>query len=507
MKNYKHVFPCNKKNILIWFVFLFIFSSNSLVGAVEKRNKSHNRLKANSVNHYSKPRTTRSATQPNIIFILTDDLDKISIPSMPKLKSKLIDQGMSFDNFVASTPVCCPSRATLLTGRYSHNTGIKTNQLPDGGFAKFYNSGQESSTIATWLQGAGYETVLIGKYLNSPTEAAYPTYIPPGWNQWYGQTFDKFYYNYQLNENGTLVDYGNSAEHYSTKVFTDKAINFIQNRSSAAQPFFIYLNLHAPHDNAYHEAQYKPFALTEIFPRIPSFNEEDVSDKPLYIQERAQFLPTVIERIDRVYRNRLRSLQSVDDAIQRIDEVLAATGNSKNTYIFFSSDNGFHQGQHRLKHGKGSPYEEDILLPFIVRGPRVPRGVSVQQLVGTTDIAPTLATLANAPIPSFVDGRSFVRILHGVTPTNWRKSYLLENWPKQLAPFYGIRTQDYSYIEHDTNEYELYDLKNDPYQLNNIYSTLSPTVIRQLSNRLKSLKSCTASNCRLIEGRSVPPLL
>ena len=218
-------------------------------------------------------------TQPNLILIVTDDQDLDAMAYMPQLRSLLVNQGLTFSNAFVTRSLCCPSRASILRGQYAHNHQIQSNHLPDGGFEKFTELGLDTSTIATWLQAAGYRTVLIGKYLNGIRGSS--TYVPPGWDEWYGAVTEA-YFNYKLNENGAIVAYGRDPEDYLTDVLSGKATDFIR-RTTA--PFFIYLTPHAPHEPAIPAPRHVGAFAGWIAPRPPSFNEADVSDKPTWIRD------------------------------------------------------------------------------------------------------------------------------------------------------------------------------------------------------------------------------
>jgi len=490
--------------------------------------------------------TTQPTKQPNIVFILTDDLDYASIAYMPKLKSLITDQGVTFQNYFVSMSLCCPSRTATLRGQYGHNTQILGNMQPSGGFEKFYELGEEKSTIATWLQDAGYRTMLAGKYLNG-----YPTrnnlmYIPPGWNEWYvamrGNAYSEF--NYTLDENGKQVAYGNKPEDYGTDVYVNKSVDFIQRSAKEGKPFFVYLAPYAPH------APYTPaprhdklFPGAQV-PRTPNYNEEDVSDKPNYIRNRPLLVNRQINAIDNDYRMRLQSLQAVDEGIEKIVNTLKANGQFDNTYIFFTSDNGYHMGNHRQLTGKIAPYDEELRVTMIVRGPGVPAGKTLDQLTGNIDLAPTWADLAGAKSADFVDGRSLVPLMRDNPPAQWRQEFAIENGIYQTtqtratatpapntsaelleAPdqdttqfslmtiaqqlqlgvpaFRGIRTQTYSYVEYITGEKEYYDLKADPYQLQNLAAKMDPKTLAQLSARVKEIAACKAAQCRTAEDAAV----
>ncbi|MBI3741214.1 MAG: sulfatase [Chloroflexi bacterium] len=483
-----------------------------------------------------------SAAHPNIIFVLADDLDAAEYAFMPKLQSLIADQGVTFSNFFVNVSLCCPSRSTTLRGQYAHNTRVYTNGAPDGGFDQFVSTGDDKSTIATWLQSAGYKTMLAGKYLNG-----YPgkdkNYIPPGWSEWYSAVIGDAYseFNYTLNENGKMVHYGKNAEDYGTDVYTRKAVDFIQRAVQERKPFFVYLGYYAPHSPSTPAPRHEKLFANVQAPRVPSFNETDVSDKPGYIRDLPLLTTKEQSRIDDAYRKRLQSIQAVDDAIETLVAALKTNGQLDNTYIFFGSDNGFHLGQHRLAEGKQAPYEEDIRVPMSVRGPGVPIGKTVDALTGNVDYAETWAQLAGATLPDFVDGRSLVPLWNNISSSDqWRQVFLLQHGglaqlsapvrpaqPKNLptprvtptrtpiagvpepddaqetqitggrgtngiTPFVGLRTKDFTYVEYTTGEKELYDLKADPYQLQNI-ATKSADVVKQLAAILAELRKCAGA--------------
>jgi len=377
--------------------------------------------------------TAAGAAKPNIVFILADDLDAAEIQYMPKLKALIADQGLTFSNYSVAMSLCCPSRATTLRGQYPHNTQILGNTLPTGGYQKFFQLGEENSTIATWLQAAGYKTMLAGKYLNDFPIKTDPMHIPPGWNEWYsaikGDPYGEF--NYTLNENGTVVPYGSQPQDYGTDVYFGKALDFIGRSLAANQPFFTYIAPYAPH------APYTPAPRhADLFPgvqapRTPNYNEADVSDKPAYIRNRLLLPPKIMDKIDTDYRHRLQALQAVDEGIAAVVAKVQAAGQLNNTYFFFTSDNGYHLGNHRQIEGKIAPYEEELRVTMIVRGPGVPAGVSLDQLVGNLDLAPTWADIAGASVPSFVDGRSLLPLMGANPPPNsrWRQVFSIENGP------------------------------------------------------------------------------
>ncbi|MEN9564968.1 MAG: hypothetical protein RLZZ69_164 [Cyanobacteriota bacterium] len=455
---------------------------------------------------------TRATSKPNIIFVLTDDLDNAAIEYMPQVKSFMVDGGVSFSNYFVNVSLCCPSRATILRGQYAHNTGVYTNRKRDGSFIYLYRHGLEKSTIATWLQQQGYRNAYIGKYFNGYPRKAPRNYVPAGWDEWASPIFDSGYmgYSFTLNENGSFVEYGDRPEDYSADVYTKKAQQFINRAANDKQPFFLYLSYFEPHQPAIPAPRHSKLFPDAFAPRTPSFDEADVGDKPKYIRELPLLSPAQKNRIDQLYQNRLRSLQAVDEGLVTLVNTLKANNQLDNTYIIFTSDNGYHLGQHRLPPEKETAYEEDIHLPLYVRGPDVPLGETRDQIVSNVDLAPTFAELAGADTPNFVDGRSLVSLFRRNVPppTSWRQVLFLQHRLNRktipLIPDYkGLRTPNCTYVQYATGEQELYNLKQDPDQLQNLAKIIRPQVIKEYARRLIHLGSCRGETCR---KRDVKPL-
>ena len=446
---------------------------------------------------------TSAKGRPNVILMVLDDLDLSGIEQMPTLQSLLGQQGTTFTNAFVTTSVCCPSRASILTGQYVHNHGVLDNRYPLGGFRKFMETGKESSTVATWMQEAGYRTGLIGKYLNQyPQKVKNPTYVPPGWHEWHGVFFIEMYYEYQVNENGKVVYYGTDEDEYQTDVLRRKALDFVSKKAADPRPFFLYLSPFAPHAPARPAPRHDEEFPGLKAPRPPSFNEEDVSDKPAWVQNLPLMSEETIARTDDWHRRRVQTMLGVDEMLAALAEKLRASGELENTYIVFTSDNGFQLGAHRMDHGKGDAYEESVRVPLLVRGPGVPAGRRVDAMVLNIDLAPTLAELAGARAADFVDGRSFAPFLRGAPPKAWRKDFLVEHWVDEtddgagIPAYAAVRTADHLYVEYPTNERELYDLKKDPYQMESLHRTAPSSLVKKLSSRLSALKDCRAASCR-----------
>jgi N-acetylglucosamine-6-sulfatase len=432
----------------------------------------------------STPLEAQETRKPNIIFILTNDLDAKSIPlsRMPNIRRYLINQGTTFENAFVTNALCCPSRATILRGQYSHNHGVLTNASPLGGFKKFKSLGREKSTVATWLHDGGYRTALIGKYLNG----YHGPYVPPGWDEWYSI--------------GAVPD-----DTYHTDWFARKAAGLIRRTEGERDPFFIYLATKAPHVPAEPAPRHADAFPGVKAPRPPSFNEENVSDKPRWVRELDLLGPTTIDYIDKLYRKRMQSMLAVDEMVKRLIQSLKDSGKLSNTYIVFTSDHGWSQGEHRRRAGKASSYEEDIRVPLVVRGPGVPEGKTREHMVLNNDLAPTFAQLGRVQAPNFVDGRSLVPLLRRdpPPPSNWRSRFLVEGYERgstNRPPYKAARTQDYLWVEYANGERELYNLREDPYELQSRHKTAPDNLRRSLSTRLDGLRDCARQSCRNAEG-------
>ena len=448
-----------------------------------------------------KARTAR----PNILLILTDDMDATDVKYMPQLRRHLTARGTTFSNAFVTYSVCAPSRASILTGQYAHNHGVMENRPPTGSFRRFFEEGREASTIATWLRSAGYRTGLIGKYVNRYPLPRNLAYVPPGWDDWRGY-FDwasaadgRVYYEYDLNENGRVVRYGDEDKDYLTDVLRDKALDFLA-RTGDDQPFFLYLAPFAPHGPVQPAERHSGLFPELQAPRTPNYNEEDVSDKPAWVRELLMMSPEIVQATDELFRKRVQSLQAVDEMIDALVKALEARSLLQHTFIVFTSDNGFQLGGHRMDHGKGDPYDESIRVALVVRGPGVAAGRNEPLLALNIDLAPTFAAIAGAATPDTVDGRSLLRALTGkLSQREWRSDFLVELQSKEeagISDYAALRSTEHLYVEYDTGERELYDMQKDPHQLQSLEKTAEPALVERLSARLHELLSCRGETCR-----------
>ena len=465
--------------------------------------------------------------KPNIVFILTDDQPQSTLSYMPNVQSRLKGKGRTFTNAFNVYPLCCPSRAIIQRGQYAHNTGVFGNDPSNGGGYEIFDQlDREKSTMATWIHNAGYYTGYFGKYMNGFSGTP-----PPGWDDWGTPT---------VTSDPIGAATVSTTSELSDKQIAEKAMLFARERTPLEQPFFMQLGFHAPHVPNVWESQYDGEFAGKKVPRTPSFNEDNVRDKPRYIREDkpplAQqknprvddpcvALPNSLEQNDCQYPRQLRALQTADQFVADLTDYLASQGELSNTYIVYYTDNGNHWGEHRLDYGKLTPYETDTGFPLLMRGPGVPQGTTSKRLVGNHDIAPTFARIAGASVPAFVDGRSFLRIADGY-PTNdtpWRTAlYVERRWdarwdlppkssPQYVPPYEGVREQSRVYLRYrddpwttkaDPGFKEFYDLGTDLNQLRNLayYREVSQTTLERLQDRLVRLRGCRADGCRAAEN-------
>jgi arylsulfatase A-like enzyme len=440
--------------------------------------------------------TVATTTRTNIIVILTDDQRWDTLWSMPNVQRLLVHHGVTFANSFVSNPLCCPSRATILTGNYSHTTRVYDNHPPHGGAPVFKAHGDDRSTIATWLHADGYATGLFGKYLNSYTGG-----VPPGWDRWVAFDYEPDYHPFYVFTNQPNRCPGRPAcrlkrevSVYSTRYFGNMARSFIDT-APAAKPVFIYYAPYAPHLPSFPQTKYaNRFANLKLF-HPPSYDESDVSDKPPWIRGLPRFDQVQRAQILAERRAEYQTLITVDDEVGDLVDALKATHRLAHSVILFASDNGVTWGEHRLLVGsKQLPYDEAIRVPLVVRyEPYTAHPSTDRHLVVNTDWAPTLAAIAGASHPA-VEGRSFLPLLkhRGPRPA-WRTQFLLEHMdgnPPSLAPdFCGIRSTGFMYARYTGGFEELYDVRTDPFELHNLAQ--KPSQAGELAHmRLLTKREC-----------------
>ena len=497
----------------------------------------------------------RAATQPgrpNILFVLTDDLDAAELHWMPFTRHLIGAAGVTFDNYFVSNSLCCPSRVTTLRGQYAHNTAVWTNGGTNGGFEEAHERGIEDDTVATRLFGDGYRTALVGKYLNGYPDTVSASYVPLGWTTWVSPVAGHPYgeYRYVLNDNLRFVAHGAAPRDYGTDVYVRRTQHFIHTAVHAHRPFFAYLAPYAPHQPATPAPQDVAKFPRARVPRDVAYNQADVSAMPQFVQDLPRFSREERTAIDELYRLRLRSLQAVDRGVRALVHTLRMTHQLDNTYVVFTSDNGFHLGQHRLPAGKQTAYDTDIHVPFLVRGPGITPGSHVARLTGNLDLAPTFEAMAGVSPPGFTDGRSLLGLAQGRAPRAWRSAYLIEHrnetgvsvprarhrslplepadpdqagivhhhpWPRvdghlleprdkgvlarhaPIPDYDAVRTADHLYVEYANGDRELYDTRTDPLEVHNLAGT-RPRIERSLAAQIRRLQHCAGVDCRIADS-------
>jgi arylsulfatase A-like enzyme len=485
----------------------------------------------------AEPASAKPQARPNIIVVITDDmpLSYMNASTLPNTIELLGNQGTTFTDSVVTTPLCCPSRAAYLTGQYGHNNGVLSNRPGYGDLVG------KTNTLPVWLRNSGYTTIHLGRYFNGYKEVG-GTKVAPGWDRWFTALEPRNYYDYDLEVNDRTVHYGKAPKDYLTSVINGIAVREIRKQAKRKRPFYMQVDQLAPHDEWRNSGgpcgasaipgpgDLEQFA-NEPLPEGPSFNEQDMSDKPPYMAVRPVLNEVSIADITREYRCRLASMLAVDRGVERIVSTLAAKGELDNTLVVFTSDNGFYNGEHRVPFEKYLPYEEGIHMPLLARFPASVGAVSqVDPTVSQIDLTATILELAGAPpcmnknVCRTLDGRSFLPLARGETP-DWvdDRGILIEldrrfgEGLKELPCFYdGIRTATDVYIEYlsvpdpidglcrESFQAELYDLAADPFQLENLYPTKPGTAERerqaQLKARLDVLRDCAG-----IEGRDPVP--
>ncbi len=516
--------------------------------------------------------------RPNFVVIQTDDqtLEQLyaafqpypgapAIRAMPNTLDLIAKRGATFNNYYVSYSLCAPSRASLLTGRYAHNDGDPGNIEPDGGYSGFRSSPGWNHNIATWLQADGYRTIHVGKFLNGYGEPPYSTAqeVPPGWSSWQSvinSDSDHYFYGYELSDNGVLEgpfgdpgswesrEYGERDDpgcptapangkpcYYETDKFDELAVRELA-ATPTGTPFYLQLDDTAPHGDFRRPAGPEPPPrYYDLFDgaRLPDnrsegFDEGNVNDKPRFVREAPYLTLDEIHTYRVYYEKALASLRGVDDGVRMIVDELGALHLLHDTYIIFTSDNGFFYGQHRILGGKFLAYQPSTHLPFLIRGPGIRPGTESNELASNIDIAPTVLELAHVRADRSIDGRSLFPFANDsslITP----RPVLFESFVETadveenggakpastsgaaahasiLAPprnYEGIILGPYKYIEWPDGEKELYDLETDPYELNNRVRDSNYFPIRNFLHReLLRLESCAGKTCQELS----PPL-
>lgn len=450
----------------------------------------------------SDKRVWGEANRPNFVVIMTDDQREDTLAYMTNVQNRLVSHGVTFTNSFVTTPLCCPSRTSFLTGMYAHNHRVLTNNKDQhGGYSTFMKQNHDPNTIAVWLRDAGYKTSLIGKYLNGYGKNN--KHVPPGWDDWHAFA-EPEYYDYDLiecidcqNENAAVArnHYGKNDDKYSTDLLKEKAKTFLQTTN---EPFFLVFTPKAPHGGGGQEdglnnpeipSRHKG-SCDPISPRsLGAYNEASVSDKTKWIREKNKLGADKSRDIERFATAQVCSLKAVDEAVA---EILDAVGESRlnNTVVIFTSDNGYTWGEHRYT-GKNCLYDPCAKVPLVIAYPQVTTSAfSTDKLVTNIDVVATILELAGVPIPTQVDGKSLVPLLTDAN-ASVQDDILLEVWSTSRTSPTGsaLRTKEYKYIEYNKGGREFYDLVNDPSEENNLVKNSDfASVIQDLFVRLSELK-------------------
>jgi N-acetylglucosamine-6-sulfatase len=491
-------------------------------------------------------------SRPNIVVIMTDDMRADDLRFMPSTRRLIADKGVSFRNGFSTYPLCCPARASVLSGQYTHNHRVFSINRPWG-----FTSFDDSSTLATWLRGSGYATVYLGKYLNGygwmPEPGAESGkslhYVPPGWDDWRasidsglgpehpeaGGTYR--YFDTTLSHNG--VGFDSYRGQYQTHVYGHLSEQIIRSRAASDRPFFLYASYTAPHTNGRQDeggprvprddgletafgAVARPDEVKGMFnDRITaapgaSWSQPDMSAKPAYLRS----LPAVndAERLAMrdLTRERAEALHVVDQQVKRTIDALAASGELEETLVMFTSDNGYFLGEQRVRKGKTLPHEPSIRVPMLLRGPGIPAGQRRLDPFMLIDVAPTLARVADVQPTLPMDGVSMLSVARN-GDRGWKRAVLTETGPRAVIRdtdesglpvdaddpgardqrwAIGVRTARYLYVDLATGEEELYDMATDPNQYHNLATAPGHAdTLTLMRAQLQRYRACDAAAC------------
>jgi N-acetylglucosamine-6-sulfatase len=437
-----------------------------------------------------------AAANPNVVVVMTDDQTLEQMSALPQTRKLIGRRGVKFKRFYVTDPLCCPSRATFFSGQYAHNTGVISNGGPNA-LAAF----DEDRTLGVWLQQAGYRTAFVGKYLND-YGLDDPEHVPSGWSEWRAllEPTTQNYFDYDVNQDGQVVHYGTAPDDYKTRVLGHLAVDAIHHAARGNRPLFLYVGFNAPHAPSTPAPRDAGTLAGATAPRTPAFNEPDVSDKPSFLRDRPPLDAQAIARIDARNERGLESLAEVDRQVGRIVDALRDKGELGSTYLLFTSDNGYLDGEHRVEFGKLLAYEPSSQVPLLIRGPGIPAGKTSDALVGNIDLAPTITQLAAAKPDLTFDGRSLLALARDPESSSDR-ALLLESLVRDRSTYYGypyraIRSGHFLYVRYATGDEELYNLVKDPYELESLDDDPAFAAKKKaLAAALKRLRDCKGRGC------------
>ena len=458
------------------------------------------------------PAGTGAGRRPNIVFVLTDDLSMDLLRYMPAVRS-LQTRGMTFDDYFVSDSLCCPSRASIFTGDFPHDTDVFTNSGSHGGMGAWIDHQDQLHTFNVALQAAGYRTAMMGKYINGYLEghgrSPVPgTYVAPGWDEWDVAGWGYPEFDYKMNIDGRVRFFGHSPADYLTNVLARRGARFIDRAAAAKRPFFLELATFSPH-YPYTPAPRDAHSFLGVeAPRPPSFDTLP-TNPPAWLANHPPLSAHQVDRINRAFRLRVEDVQSVDRMLTGIEAVLRQDHVAGNTYVVFSSDNGLHTGEYRMMPGKLTAFDADIHVPLVIAGPGVPPDSTSDAMTENVDLADTFAAMGGTTMTS--DGHSLLPLLNGQLPADWRTAILVEHhhpMPSSYDPdeqsdvsgnppsYEAMRTRQFLYVEYVDGGREFYDLQTDPFELNNLAGSLSATELATLHADLVRLRDCRgAATC------------
>lgn len=476
----------------------------------------------------AKKKRVKEPPPPNVVLIMTDDQSPATVlpEAMPNLFELMIDRGTSFTDYVVTTPLCCPSRATTITGQYGHNNGVLRND--------YDRLREKRNVLPVWLQREGYRTAHIGKFMNGYERSAEtPETVPPGWDLWFTQLEKRRYYNWKVSKNGRKKRFRFSDRDHLTEVTTRRAARWTTKLARKKDPFYLQLDYFAPHGGAGRDDRCNAAPVPAPgdegafdgvdAPQPPNFNEADVSDKPEFIQSRPLMDAEAIDKLNQRWRCTMESLLGVDRGIARVFKKVEKAGEMNRTIFIFTSDNGYFYGEHRIPRGKSHPYEENVRMPLTLRVPgryrnQAPKVPTTDTAAANLDLAPTILDLTGAePCRNSrrcrtLDGRSLMPLLDGTGDFPTDRAFLIELFD---CSYRGVRGEDQFYLEHGKpgvnpgggcrpTEIEHYDLDPDPFQLDNLH----PAPRRSPEGRLQlelAEQMDVLSECAGIPGRDPAP--
>ena len=490
----------------------------------------------------SEPASAGAPPAPNIVVITTDD-QRLTLNGrvMPETKRRIVKKGTRFTQAIITTPLCCPSRASMITGQYAHNHGALSNAA---GYPRLVD---KENVLPEWLRNAGYRTAHVGKFLNGYAGVGTPQEtVAPGWDEWASLMTPRLYYDYDLSINGTPTHYGTRDRDHLTRVLTRKAVSVIRRNAPSDAPFFLQLDHFAPHTepeksrpgrcggNVVPDPRDLSLFKEREADRPTSYNELDVTDKPTFVQALPRLSKKRRQTIEKRNQCRLESLRGVDRGIAKVMKTLKQVGELNQTVIIFISDNGYFLGEHRIKVNKTLPYEEALRVPLAIRAPKAYRG-NIERVkksakpVANIDLVPTILDWAGADpcrVPGdcrTMDGRSLVGLVSGVSASVPSDRALVVEYGREVerdnilgvCGYQGLRLLPFTYIEYTSiqteegicepsGERELYDVSADPQQLANLFppapGTPAAATTVELEARLAGLQDCSG-----IEGRDPDP--